>query len=64
MGKLSYLVSLFISLGTAMVGHQIHHSIFWSICDFIFVPLAWVKWLICQEVSLSVIKSAFSFFLN
>jgi hypothetical protein len=45
---------------TAMIGYQIHHSVFWSICDFIFTPLAWVKWLICHEVTIPVIKSAFS----
>ena len=49
---------------TAIVGHAIHHSLFWSVCDFIFSPVAWVKWIICQEVTLSIIKSAFSFFFR
>jgi len=52
------------SLLTAMIGYAIHHSIFWAIIDFIFVPFAWLKWIICQEVTLSVIKSAFSWFFK
>jgi hypothetical protein len=53
-----------LGIPTAIIGYAIHHSIFWSVMDFIFLPLAWIKWLICQEVSVSVIKSAFSFFLK
>ena len=59
------LTSIFVflfSLGTALVGHAIHHSFFWSVCDFFFSVLAWAKWLIFQEVTLNIIKSAFSFF--
>jgi hypothetical protein len=26
--------------------------------------LAWCKWLICQQVNLSIIKETFSFFLR
>lgn len=55
------LYSLF-SLATAMVGYSIHHSIFWSIMDFFFTFFAWAKWLICQEVNMSIIKQTFSFF--
>jgi len=53
-----------IQIPTAIIGYEIHRSLFWSICDYIFFPLAWAKWLICQEVSISIIKSAFSFFLK
>lgn len=49
---------------TATIGHAIHGSIFWTIIDFFFWPIAWIKWIICQEVSLSIIKKAFSFFLT
>jgi hypothetical protein len=49
---------------TAMIGYNIHHSIFWSIIDFIFSPLVWCKWLICQEVNMSIIKKTFEFFLK
>lgn len=49
---------------TAMVGYHIHHSLFWSIIDFFFMPIAWLKWLICQEVNMTVIRATFSFFFN
>ena len=44
-----------------MIGYSIHGSLFWSIMNFIFCPIAWAKWLICKEVSLSVIKQTFAF---
>jgi hypothetical protein len=62
-GGMGCLYAIF-SLLTAMIGYAIHHSIFWAIIDFIFVPFAWLKWIICQEVTLSVIKSAFSWFFK
>lgn len=58
------LLLFLFSTFTAIVGFQIHGSVFWAIVDFIFSPLAWLKWLICQEVSISVIREAFSFFLK
>ena len=54
---------LLFSFATAIVGHQIHGGWFWTVLDFIFSPCAWAKWLICHEVSVSVIKRAFSFFM-
>jgi len=47
-----------------MIGYQIHGSIAWAIVDFIFVPFAWLKWIVCQEVTLTVIKHAFSWFFQ
>jgi len=58
---ISTLIWLAFNLGTAVVGHKIHGSIFWSVMDFIFSPIAWLKWLICQEVNLTIIKQAFAF---
>lgn len=55
--------SIFFTLPTAMIGYQIHGSVFWSIMDFLFWPLAWIKWFICHEVTVSIIKAAFSWFL-
>lgn len=49
---------------TAMVGYTIHKSIFWSIIDFLLAPLVWIKWIICHEVTLSIIKETFSWFLK
>ncbi len=52
------------SVMTAMIGYTIHGSIFWSIMDFIFTPIAWIKWFICEEVTLSIIKTTFSWFFK
>ena len=52
------------AIATAIIGYAIHHSIFWAIVDFFFWPIAWIKWLVCSEVNLTIIKNAFSFFMN
>jgi len=59
MKKLLYLV---LSVMTAMVGYTIHGSVCWAIVDFFFTPIAIIKWLICHELTLSVIKETFSWF--
>ena len=57
-------VYLVLATITAMVGHTIHGSLLWSIIDFIFWPIAWIKWLICHQVCLTVIKNAFGFLMQ
>ncbi len=47
-----------------MVGDTINDSGFWAVIDFIFTPLAWAKWLICHEVTLTIIKHTFNSFLQ
>ena len=70
MKKIGSFVYSIIAIATAMIGYQINTNegsyvpFLWSIIDFLFMPLAWIKWLICQEVNLTVIKHTFSFFLN
>ncbi|MGA3170363.1 MAG: hypothetical protein ABSE62_05060 [Chthoniobacteraceae bacterium] len=49
-------------LCTAVIGFHIHHSIFWAWMDFCFGVLTWLKWLILQQVNLTIIKGAFAFF--
>lgn len=61
--KLGFIGTIF-AVATAMIGYHIHHSIFWSIMDFFFSPFAWCKWMIMKQVSLSIIKSTFAFFLS
>jgi len=56
------LVFLF-STCVSMIGYTIHGSIFWCILDFIFAPIAVAKWLVCQEITLAIIKQTFAFFL-
>ena len=64
MKRVEYFIYLIIAILTATIGYSIHHSIFWSICDFLFWIFAWIKWIILQEVNITIIKSAFQFFLQ
>lgn len=56
--------ALIVSTLTAMVGNTIHGSTFWTVMDFLFAPLPWLKWLIFQEVNLTIIKQTFDWFLK
>jgi hypothetical protein len=56
------LLSLFVAITIAMLGHTIHGSFFWSVVDFFFWPLALMKWLVLHELTLNVIKKTFSWF--
>jgi len=47
---------------TAIIGYHIHQSVFFTIMDFLFWGIVWIKWLIFHEVTLSIIKSAFAWF--
>lgn len=64
MKRISQLLGFLVMIVTAMIGHTIHHSLFWAIIDFLFAPIAWAKWLICHEVNLTIIKHTFDFFLS
>lgn len=55
---------LILCLMTSMIGYHMHRSIFWSILDWIFMPFVWGKWLILQEINMTIIKEAFSFFFK
>ena len=56
-----FLYVLF-SVATAMIGYNIHGSVFWSVMNFIFTVFSWIKWLICKDVTLKIIKDSFSWF--
>jgi hypothetical protein len=62
--KANEMIYFLFCVATAMIGYHIHSSLFWSMLDFIFAPLAWVKWFICQEVNVTIIKETFSFFFK
>jgi len=64
MRRISGVIGTLFSVATAMVGYTIYGSVAWAIVDFIFSPLAWAKWLICKEISQSVIADTFSFLLR
>ena len=55
---------MIVCLLTAMIGYTIHNSIFWSIMDFIFTPLAYMKWIIYHEVNITIIKETFAWFFK
>jgi uncharacterized membrane protein len=58
-------LSWIAAIVTAIIGYNVNdQSVFWAVVDFFFWPLAWIKWLICQEVNISIIKDSFSFFLQ
>jgi hypothetical protein len=48
-----------------VVGYNLNnHSLFWGIVDALFYPIAVIKWLICGELSMSLIKESFPFFFQ
>lgn len=55
------------AIGTAIIARRFNGDGFgwiFILWDFFFWPLAWAKWLICQEVNLSILKSIFSWYLQ
>ncbi len=62
--KMKDMIYFIFCVATAMIGYNIHKSLLWSIFDFLFAPFVWAKWLIMQQVNLSIIKETFSFFLK
>ena len=36
----------------------------WTLFDLFFWPIAWLKWLIYRDVNVTIIKNAFSWFLE
>lgn len=58
------LLYLIVAIATARIGYFVHGSIFWAIVDFFFWPFAWLKWLLCSEVNMTIIKQAFAFFMS
>lgn len=53
---------MFIAVIVTMIGYTIHGSLLWSIVNYLFWPIAIVKWLICHELTLAVIKQTFAWF--
>ena len=57
-------INIVISTITAIIGHQMHGSVGWAIVNFIFSWTSWIKWLICKDITMSIIKEAFGFFFQ
>ena len=64
MNRINGLFYTVFCICMATIGHYIHGGVFWTIMNFIFAPLSWLKWMVCHQVSISVIKAAFAFFLK
>jgi hypothetical protein len=57
--KFSITYFLF-SIITMMISNELYHSPLYSIITFFLAPLAWVKWVAYDEVTLRVVQSAIS----
>lgn len=61
---LGVILSIAMSCATALVAVRvnIHNGSWcphvWAFVDFFIWPLAWVKWILCHDVNLSIIKEA------
>lgn len=64
MKRLSSFFYLVIAVCVAMIGYQRHGDTLWAIIDFMFWPIAVVKWLIYHEINVSLIKTTFDFLLK
>ena len=58
------LLFIVCELITANVGFHKHHSLFWTIIDVILMPITWIKWILLQEVNLTMIEQSFNWFLK
>ena len=69
---LGAILMLIIQIGTAMLAYPINVTagswcpLIWSIIDFLppFTFIAWIKWCVCHQVNMTLIKHTFSFFFN
>jgi hypothetical protein len=69
--KLTTNIMYFIfCLLTGIIGYNVNVRLgssiplFWACMDFLFSPIAWSKWLICQDINITIIKESFSFFFQ
>jgi len=63
-GSIGGIIYLFFCLFTSMIGYTIHGRLGWSIIDFIFAPLIWIKWAIYHDVNITIIKQTFEWFFK
>lgn len=61
LGGIIYMVC---AICTGVIGKHIHGSMFWAVMDWIFAPFAWIKWLLCEEVTWNIVKHSFDFFFK
>ena len=56
--------SIILGIPTAIIGHSIHGGFWWTLFDLLFWPFVWIKWFVYHEVTVTIIKNAFSWFLK
>lgn len=63
MNRISGALALAFNTAVAMLGYHIntHARGFWAVIDFVFSPLALVKWLVCHQINATVIHQTFGF---
>ena len=48
-----------------VIGYTLNdNSIFWGIIDALFYPIALIKWIVYEQLTLSLIKESFPFFFQ
>ena len=64
------LLGVAICLGSSMIGYQVNVAagsscpFVWAAIDFFMWPLAWFKWLVCQQVNVTLVKYTFASLFN
>jgi L-lactate permease len=54
-----------LAVVVGMIGYKLNNdSFFWGIVDGLFYPIALIKWIVCDELTLTLIKQTFPFFFN
>jgi hypothetical protein len=57
-------LQIVMAIAAAMVSYNLYEDLFLAIICFFFWPFAFIKWLICREISLSVLRNTFLPFLK
>lgn len=48
-----------------MLGYKLNSdSVFWGVIDGIFYPIVLIKWLICEQLNITLIGNTFPFFFK
>jgi hypothetical protein len=58
------IIYVLFCVATGMIAHKLYHDVLIAIIAGVFAPISWIKWLICHEVTLSVLKATFDWFFK
>ena len=62
--RLGSLFGLVMATSTAMISYEMHSDGWAAFWAFILWPIHLVKWAICHDINLTIIKNTFSFFFE